>query len=130
MTTVPVRALTTMRAGGSPGCTSMFSIMLMNDTRWLLSMGARTTMDTLSRALATSLPNLALMAWMMLDAVVKSPSRRFSSTLSALSNELSTAFSTVAPPGMRAEVVTPVDTLEPAPPASMPVAVSEPWASA
>ena len=37
ITTVPVRALMTTRAGGSPGTTSMFSNMLMNVTRWLKS---------------------------------------------------------------------------------------------
>ena len=130
MTTVPVLALTTTRAGGSPGCTSMFSTMLMKATRWLRSCGACRVMETPSRARATSAPNLALMALTMALVVVKSLSRTFSTTRSALSKGVSTVFSTCAPAGMRAEVGTPMATLEPAALASMPVAVRAPWARA
>ena len=130
MTTVPVRELMTTRAGGSPGSTSRFSIMLMKATRWLKSCGARTEIETPSRALATSAPKRLLMALMMAVVVVKSPSRTFKMSCSAVANGFSTMRSTVAPAGTRAEVGTPMLTLEPAALASMPVAVSAPWASA
>ena len=130
MTTVPVLALTTTRAGPSPGCTSRFSTMLIKATRWLKSVGARTRIETPSRARATSAPNLVLMAWMMALAVVKSPSRKFNKTLSVLSKELVTNFSTIAPDGIRAAVVTPLLALEPAALTSLPVAVKAPCAKA
>ena len=66
----------------------------------------------------------------MAELVEKSLSRRLSTKLSALSNGVSTERSTMAPPGMRAAVGTPMATFEPACAASMPVAVTEPWAKA
>ena len=119
-----------MRAGASPGCTSMFSTMLMKLTRWVVSCGARTVIETPSSARAMSAPNFSLIALTIAVVVVKSLSRTLSSTWSVLSKGFSTTFSTLAPPGMRDAVGTPIVTLEPAPPASTEVAGSGPWASA
>ena len=70
------------------------------------------------------------MAATMLLLVEKSLSRKFITKNSAFSKGVSTARSTIAPPGMRAAVGTPMATLEPAAEASMPVAVKAPWAKA
>ena len=100
--------------------------MLMKATRWLGSMGARTDNEVLSIALATSGPNLSFTALMMAVTVVKSPSRTLMMSWSALAKGFSTTRSTVAPPGTRAAVVTPVETLEPEPLAETLVAVKGP----
>ena len=78
-------------------------------------------------ARATSAPNLALTLFTMAVVVVKSLSRTFKITRSALSNGFSTMRSTVAPCGILEAVGTPMTTLLPAAAvASMPVAFNEP----
>ena len=104
--------------------------MLMKATRWLRSRGARMATETLSSAWATPSPKRELTAVTMAAMVVKSPSRTFKISCSALAKGVSTTRSTVAPPGTRAEVGTPMATFVPAPAASMPVAVKAPWARA
>ena len=104
--------------------------MLMKATRWLRSCGARIAIDTPSSALATSEPKRELIALMMAVVVVKSLSRTFKISCSAVANGLSTIRSTVAPAGMRPDVGTPMATFEPAAEASMPVVVRLPWAKA
>ena len=104
--------------------------MLMNATRWLMLAGTLMATDTPSRALATPLPNFAFTALTMAVVVVKSWFMTFITRVSLLSKAVSTMRSTSAPPGMRPEVVTPVETLEPAAAASTAAIVSEPCATA
>ena len=62
--------------------------------------------------------------------VVKSCVITSSTTMSDFSNDVSTARSTVAPDGIRPEVVVPVETLEPAALASIAMMVKDPCAIA
>ena len=102
--------------------------MLMKATRCDMSVGALIENDMPSRACAVPWPKFLLIELTMAVVVVKSDSRTFMTTWSDFSNGVSTMRSTVAPPGMRAEVGTPMLTLEPAALVSTPVAVSAPWA--
>ena len=76
ITTVPVRALTMTRAGGSAVETSRFSISLINAARTSAPCGARTWTDTPSVASAVPAPKRRLIAPATFCALVKSACSR------------------------------------------------------
>ena len=108
----------------------MFSTILMKEMRWLISCGTRNAIEMPSIAVAVPAPNFPLIAFMIALEVVKSWVCTFKTTVSDFSNAVSTVFSTVAPPGMRPELVGPVETLDPAALASTVAIVNDPCASA
>ena len=101
MTTVPVRALTITRAGASAGSTAIFSIRLISAVRTSAPGGASIAIETPSIARAIGWPSSRLIASATRCAVVKSASARLKMRLGAVAKPVSTARSTVAPPGMR-----------------------------
>src|SRR3569832_7616 len=72
ITTVPVRALTMTRAGGSAATTSRFSISLISVARTSAPVGARAVIETPSNASAVPAPRRVLIAAATFWAVVKS----------------------------------------------------------
>src|SRR3546814_1412129 len=84
ITTVPVRELTTTRATGSAGLTSIFSTIETRLMRWLASIGADTWIDTASSGEAAPGPSVPLIASATRLLVVKSRSEEHTSELQSL----------------------------------------------
>ena len=113
MTTVPVRELMMTRAGALAGSTCRFSTLDRNAIRSVGSCGAATRIEPPSRIVAVpgATPALTLSASRV--AVVKSGLLRFRMIASPCARLDGTAFSTVAPFGMRPELGTLTVSFEP-----------------
>src|SRR5687768_1079837 len=101
MTIEPVRALMITFAAGSETSTPTLSSSATNATRASFDTGARTRMTRPSTAVASGAPKRRLIASTVARATPKSLSRSSSCTKSRCPSAVSTARSTVPPPGMR-----------------------------
>ena len=131
MTTVPVRELMITFAAALPGSTCRFSTLERNDTRCVMSSGARTRMEppSMTEAMSSPIPLLTLATRRV--AVVKSGSFRLRVTKSPCESCEGTARSTVAPFGMRPELGTFTVSFEPSVPSTpKPLTIRFPWAMA